>query len=100
MNLKSAVAAEKQAEESHLKLMKLKKEAFEALSASFEKKQADLGSNDGELADKRIQLAEAKKTLSSDEAFLLELVPMCAEKAKQFESRKLMRANEAAAISQ
>jgi len=99
-NLKSGAAAEEAAEEAHQKFMKVKKSAFDEMKAKYEEKQTTMGGNDDDLSGKKEQLAAAKETLASDEDFLSKLIPMCKEKARQFESRKQMRANEAAAISQ
>jgi len=99
-NLASARSAEKAAAEAHEKFMKIKKEEFSTMSEAYEEKQAKLGGNDEELASKRETLADVEADLANDEEFLAKLIVMCAEKAKQFEERKLLRANEEAAISQ
>merc|ERR1711972_348159 len=59
-----------------------------------------MGGNDGDLSSKRKQLDEAQKQKASDEEFLDKLLPMCAEKAKGYGNRKLLRANEEAAIAE
>merc|ERR1719156_127673 len=46
------------------------------------------------------QLSEAKKQKASDEEFLDKLLPLCEEKAKGYENRKMLRANEEAAIAE
>merc|ERR1719156_56097 len=46
------------------------------------------------------QLSEAKKQKASDEEFLDELLPLCETKAKGYENRKLLRANEEAAVAE
>merc|ERR1719265_2953901 len=70
------------------------------MSKSYDDKQASIGGNDGDLGTKRDQLAEAKESLADDQEFLAKLLVMCTDKAKQYDSRKLLRANEEAAISQ
>merc|ERR1719506_2837888 len=70
------------------------------MTESYKTKQKELGGNDDELANKREQLAEAKKQKASDEEFLEKLIPMCKEKAKQYDKRKVMRANEETAIAE
>merc|ERR1719247_3085439 len=70
------------------------------MKESYGKKQKALGDNDGELASKKEQLAEAEKQKASDEAFLDKLLPMCEEKAKGYDNRKMLRANEEAAIAE
>merc|ERR1719281_639258 len=99
-NLEAARAAEKAAEEAFEKFMKTKKEAFESMKGSYDEKQGNLGSNHDDLASKREQLAEAKQSLADDQDFLAKLLVMCEEKAKEYEARKLMRANEEAAIAE
>merc|ERR1711959_533277 len=47
----------------------------------------------------REQLEELKGELEAAEQFLAKLLAMCAKKAKEFEERNMMRANEEAAIS-
>jgi len=99
-NLASIRAAEKAAIEAHDKFMKIKKDEHATMTAAYEEKQGMLGDNDGELAGEREKLAEAQDALASDEEFLAKLLPMCAEKAKEFEHRNMLGANEEAAISQ
>merc|ERR1719460_3091532 len=70
------------------------------MKSDFEKKQKELGDNDGELSSQKKQLAEAEKQKASDEEFLGKLLPMCEEKAKGYANRKLLRANEEAAIAE
>merc|ERR1719405_430130 len=70
------------------------------MKTAYEAKQEELGSNDEDLAAKKTQLAEAKEQKASDEEFLAKLLVMCAEKAKQYDERKQMRANEEAAIAE
>merc|ERR1711959_52950 len=47
----------------------------------------------------REQLEELKGELEAAEQFLAKLLAMCAKKAKEFEERKMLRANEEAAVS-
>merc|ERR1719284_742543 len=70
------------------------------MKESYESKQKLLGGNDGELSSKKSQLAEAEKQKASDEEFLDKLLPLCEEKAKGYENRKMLRANEEAAIAE
>lgn len=58
-----------------------------------------MGDNDYELAMEKENLAELQEELASAEDFLEKLLAMCAKKAKEFEHRNMMRANEEAAIS-
>merc|ERR1719183_3210406 len=70
------------------------------MKESFEEKQKDLADNDGELSSKKKAHSEASKQKASDEEFLDSLLPMCEEKAKGYANRKLLRANEEAAIAE
>jgi|EP00427_Karlodinium_veneficum_P018951 hypothetical protein len=99
-NLKSAIDVENKAIEAHTKFMELKVEEFNELVAQYKKAQDTLGDNDMELAAKRKQLSEAEKQKAEDEEFLAKLIPMCKDKAKEYEARKLNRANEEAAIAE
>merc|ERR1712139_561868 len=73
---------------------------YDTMKAAYEEKQAKLGENDDELASLRESLEAVKADLANDEEFLAKLLVMCAKKAKEFEERKMLRANEEAAISQ
>merc|ERR1719310_2614704 len=99
-NLADARETEKNAIKAYKEFMKIKKEAYDEMSASYDEKQKGLGGNDGGLASKKKQLSEAKKLKKSDEEFLEELLPLCETKAKGYENRKLLRANEEAAIAE
>jgi hypothetical protein len=99
-NLAEARATEKKQLEAYDSFMEIKKAAYVEMEASYEEKQKELGTNDGGLAARREQLAEAKKQKASDEEFLEKLLPLCAEKAKGYAKRKVMRANEEAAIAE
>merc|ERR1719247_2063520 len=77
----------------------LKMEAMDEMKLSYKSKQKNLGGNDGDLGSKK-KLAEAEKQKASDEEFLEKLLPMCEEKAKNYETRKMLRANEEAAIAE
>merc|ERR1719221_1384640 len=70
------------------------------MGASYEEKQKQLGGNDDLLASLKEQLVISKKQKSSDEEFLETLLPMCEKKAKGYANRKILRANEEAAIAE
>merc|ERR1719261_2131333 len=70
------------------------------MKGEYEDKQGSLGSNDDDLAAKKTQLADAVSTKVDDEEFLEKLLAMCEAKTKDYEDRKLMRANEEAAIAE
>merc|ERR1719487_1212427 len=99
-NLAEARATEKARIAAYKKLMDILTKAHEAMTESYESKQKELGGNDEELAAKKDQLADAKKQKANDEEFLEKLIPMCEEKAKQYEKRKILRANEETAIAE
>jgi len=99
-NLGDARTTEKNALESYDKFMEVKTSAFKTMKASFQEKQKELGSNDDELSSKKKALSEAESQKASDEEFLGSLLPLCADKAKGYSNRKLLRANEEAAIAQ
>jgi predicted nucleic acid-binding Zn-ribbon protein len=99
-DLADARKTEKNSQEAYDEFMKIKEEAFDNMKKSYEEKQKYLGDNDSELSAKKSQLAEAEKQKASDEEFLDALLPMCEEKAKNFETRKVLRANEEAAIAE
>jgi chromosome segregation ATPase len=99
-NLEDARTTEKNAKESYGKFMSVKEDAFKSMKDSYEEKQKELGGNDGELSSKKEALSQSQKQLASDEEFLDKLLPMCEDKAKGYENRKLLRANEEAAIAQ
>jgi len=99
-NLVSARAEEAAAIEAHDKYMATMLTAWQEMEASLGKKQVMLSSNDDDLATKKGQLADAVSAKEAAELFLEQLLSMCAEKAKQYEKRTLLRTNEEAAISQ
>mmetsp|Transcript_115416 Transcript_115416/g.181608 ORF Transcript_115416/g.181608 Transcript_115416/m.181608 type:complete len:743 (-) Transcript_115416:88-2316(-) len=99
-NLAEARATEKAQQEAYDKFMEIKKAAYKEMEASYEEKQKELGGNDGTLASAKEQLSLSKKQKASDEEFLEKLLPLCAEKAKGYENRKILRANEEAAIAE
>merc|ERR1719359_1325818 len=98
-NLASIRAAEEKAAAAHAKFMKIKEDEFETMKTGYEEKQGELGDNDQELADERENLAMLQEELAAAEEFQEKLLAMCAIKAKEFEKRNMMRANEEAAIS-
>merc|ERR1719375_226412 len=59
-----------------------------------------MGRSDGELSTKRTQKTDAETSLANDEEFLGKLTKLCADKTAEYEDRKMMRANEEAAIAE
>ena len=99
-NLAAARATEKAEATAFQKFMKTKLEAYNTMKASYEEKQETLGTNDDDLAVKKGQLADAEAQKASDEEFLAKLRVMCADKAKEYEERKMLRVNEESAIAE
>merc|ERR1719450_648290 len=65
-----------------------------------EDKDKILGENDESIGTKRVSKKEAEVSKADDEMFLSKLIKMCADKKLEFEDRKMVRANEEAAIAQ
>merc|ERR1719265_3102562 len=63
-------------------------------------KEEQLGRNDADLGSKQEQLDTAITTKAEDEKFLEDLTERCATKTKEYEDRKMVRANEEAAVAQ
>merc|ERR1719443_1210439 len=99
-NLNDAIRTESDAVKAHNKFMKLQKHAHKEMSESYDEKQKALGGNDGDLSTKKKQLSDAQKQLASDEEFLGKLLPMCKTKTEAYNNRKMLRANEEAAIAE
>jgi len=99
-NLATARATEKQQKESHKKLMSTLNKAYDEMSSSYDGKQEGMGDNDDNLSTKKEQLVEAKEQKASDEEYLEKLLAMCEEKTKEYNQRKMLRANEDAAVAE
>jgi len=74
--------------------------AFEKMDNMHVEKQALLGDNDEQLATRKTELSDAIREKSVREDFLSEMRPMCDEKAKEYQERNMLRANEDAAITE
>jgi hypothetical protein len=99
-NLADARTTEENAIKVHGKFIEIKTAEFDKMKKSYGEKQGLLADNDSELGAKKQALSEAEKNKASDEEFLSQLLPMCADKTKEYDNRKLLRANEEAAISE
>jgi len=99
-NLATAIATEKQQLEAFNKLKKTLEAAGKEMQASYDKKQEGLGTNDDDLSAKKSQLAEAKAQKVNDEEYLASLLEMCEAKTKEYNERKMLRANEDAAVAE
>jgi len=99
-NLASARASESAAAESHAKFAKVKEDEHAKLKDTFEDKKKITSANDETLGAKRSSKAELESSKADDEEFLGKLRKQCTEKKAQYEDRKMIRANEEAAVSQ
>merc|ERR1719352_1076882 len=70
------------------------------MKQSFDDKDKVLGENDDALSTKKTQKSETEASKASDEEFLAKLQKMCAAKTKEFGDRKMVRANEEAALAE
>merc|ERR1719163_1373591 len=70
------------------------------MKADYEERQESLGSNDDDLSSKKQIKSDAESEKADDEEFLAKLLVMCEDKTKDYEDRKMMRANEEAAVAQ
>merc|ERR1719343_1188105 len=70
------------------------------MESAYDKAQERTASNDQSLSTKRNQLGQAKDLLAEDEDFLAKLTPLCAEKAKRYEERKMLRTSEESALAE
>merc|ERR1719506_2359090 len=99
-NLASARASESAAAESHSKFTKVKEDEFNKMKKSFDDKDKVLGENDDAISTKKTSKSEEEASKADNEEFLAKLQKMCAEKTKAFEDRKMVRANEEAAVAE
>merc|ERR1719398_236959 len=99
-NLASARASESAAAESHSKFMKVKEDEFNKMKKTFDDKDKVLGENDDAISTKKTSKSEEEASKADNEEFLAKLQKMCAEKTKAFEDRKMVRANEEAAVAE
>lgn len=99
-NLENAIQTEKQQLEAYDNLMATLTGAHTEMSGSRTKKQDEVGAKEEDLASKKTQLSEAKSQKENDEEYLAKLLDMCDVKVKQYNERKMMRANENAAVAE
>jgi DNA repair exonuclease SbcCD ATPase subunit len=99
-NLENARDAEKAEQKAYEKYKEDKEDEFDAFKESKEDKEGLLSSNDEELGTKKQQLEEDEQQKEDDEEFLEKLLTSCKAKAKEYEKRKMLRANENAAIAE
>merc|ERR1719498_1733335 len=70
------------------------------MKQTYDDKEKTLGENDDLLSSKLTSKNEAETSKADNEEFLAKLQKMCAEKTKAFEDRKMVRANEEAAVAE
>merc|ERR1719310_2682781 len=99
-NLASATQKEEASAKDFEVFMKEKTDNFDKMKESHEANEEVMGTNDETLATKRTALDEAEKSVADDTDFLAQLTPVCDDKPKEYERRKLIRANEEAAVGQ
>lgn len=99
-NLEAAETAEAGQAASHEKFMATKLTESDEMQRLYNEKQDQLGSNDGQLAAKRKQLADSETQRGIREEFLSQLIPLCDQKTAEYKERTMLRANEDAALSE
>jgi len=100
VNLADSTATETKDKAAHDKFMTVQKEAFASMEKVYKEKQDTLASNDEALTSKKKQLQAATKDKADAEDFLEKLTDMCAKKAKEYDERTLLSANEQAAVAE
>merc|ERR1719174_2605662 len=80
--------------------MKVKEDEFNKMKKCFDDKNKVLGENDDAISTKKTSKSEEESSKADNEEFLAKLQKMCAEKTKAFEDRKMVRANEEAAVAE
>jgi hypothetical protein len=99
-NLNQARLKEAAAQEAHEKYLEAMGDALEAMEKSFASKQSELAANDAALSSARDKLKAAKDAKEAAEDFLEKLLEMCAEKAKEYDERCMLRSQEQAAVAE
>merc|ERR1719313_1259673 len=99
-NLAKAQSTEASALENDNSFMKVKNDNYDEMKDTFDQNESQMGSNDESLSTKRGSLEEAENTLADDSEFLAKLTPICKTKERDFETRKMIRSNEEAAVAQ
>jgi len=99
-NLSKGRKTETAASETDSAFMKTKTDNYDEMQSTYEDNESVMGSNDGDLSSKKSAKESAEQTLADDTLFLSKLKKMCKETQYQYETRKMIRANEEAAVSQ
>jgi chromosome segregation ATPase len=98
--LSTAEAKEEQAEATYQKVKAALEEEKKLLGERETEIQGTLGENDGDLQTKKKEKKLAEEALADAEAFLEELLDLCAKKKAEYEKRVELRNQEEAAISE
>merc|ERR1719355_362996 len=99
-NLASATQKEEASAKDFEVFMKEKTDNFDKMKEAHEANEEVMGTNDETVATKRTSLADAEKSVVDNTDFLNQLKPVCEDKPNEYERRKLIRANEEAAVGQ
>jgi len=99
-DLATARGAEAKSLRSHEAYTATMEAEHSTMSDAHASKQDQLGSNDGDLGSAKDNLEAAQNTKADDEEFLATLTQQCADKTREYEDLKMVRANEEAAIAQ
>jgi hypothetical protein len=99
-NLANALSSEEAEKKGFDSSIEILKSSHTKLDKAVKEKKQEMGDNDGELSSKKTSLEEAVKQKEDDEEFLSKLNEMASKKSKDYEERKMLRANEDAAIAE
>jgi len=99
-NLKSAQESEEAEKKIFKETIETLKDSWDKMDKTLKEKEQEIGDNEGDLSSKKTSLEEAIKQKEEDEEFLEKLEKMAKKKAKNYEERNMLRANEEAAIAE
>merc|ERR1719440_12150 len=99
-NLGNARAGEKASLRAFNKYIEVMTSEFDTMSDAKSAKEEMLGQNDAALGSSQETLDSSTTSKREAEEFLASLTQMCADKTREYEDRKMVRANEEAAVSQ
>jgi len=99
-NLKNAQDSEKAEKKAFDETIKTLEDANVRMDASKDSKEATMGKNDASMSTKKGEYETTVQQKKDDEEFLDKLTTAAATKAKNWEERKMLRANEDAAIAE
>merc|ERR1719440_1854340 len=99
-NLGNARAGEKSSLRAFNKYIDVMNTEFDTMSDAKSAKEEMLGQNDAALGSSQETLDSSTTSKREAEEFLASLTQMCADKTREYEDRKMVRANEDAAVAQ